>query len=191
MKDLMKEIGYTKPPQQRLVQMVEEALALLEPLLEPKLVFKEIQGQIDLPPFLAGAALQYAGAATLGPKLESKVKSLFDEGKAAEGYILDTAGSIAVTQAGELLWDRIRRDAASKGFLRGMRRTPGCTGIGMETQQWIFEKIADPELGITLTESWMMAPRKSLSFLARFGGRLKAGFSCKGCPLHLGCSLRG
>jgi hypothetical protein len=191
MKDLMKEIGYTKPPQQRLVQMVEEALALLEPLLEPKLVFKEIQGQEGLPPFLAGAALQYAGAATLGPKLESKVKSLFDEGKAAEGYILDTAGSIAVTQAGELLWDRIRKDAASKGFLRGMRRTPGCTGIGMETQQWIFEKIADPELGITLTESWMMAPRKSLSFLARFGGRLKAGFSCKGCPLHLGCSLRG
>ena len=189
--ELLKQIGYKEPPQPRLLEMVDEVLRLLEELLDPKQAFKEIEDQKDLPPFLIGAVLKYTGAATLGPKLENKVKALFDEGKPAEAYILDTAGSIATTKAGNILWDEIRQDAANKGFKKGLRRTPGCRGIEIETQQWIFERLADPELGITLTESCMMVPRKSLSFLARFGGKLKGTFSCKGCPQYSDCSLRG
>ncbi len=189
--DLLKQIGYKDPPQPRLLEMADEVLRLLEELIEPTQAFKEIKDQKDLPPFLIGAVLKYTGAATLGPKLENKVKALFDEGKPAEAYILDTAGSIAITKAGNILWDEIRRDAENKGFKKGLRRTPGCRGIEIETQQWIFERLADPELGITLTESCMMVPRKSLSFLSRFGGKLKGAFSCKGCPQYSDCSLRG
>lgn len=189
--ELLKQIGYKEPPQPRLLEMVDEVLGLLEELIEPKQAFKEIEDQKDLPPFLIGAVLKYTGAATLGPKFENKVKDLFDEGKPAEAYILDTAGSIAITKTGNLLWDEIRQDAAAKGFKKGLRRTPGCRGIEIETQQWIFERLADPKLGITLTESCMMFPRKSLSFLARFGGKLKGTFSCRGCPQYSDCSLRG
>jgi hypothetical protein len=189
--DLLKQIGYKQPPQPKLLKMADEMLGLLVHLVEPSLAFKEIDDQKDLPPFLIGAVLKYTGAATLGPKLEAKVKDLFDEGKAAEAYILDTAGSIAITKAGDLLWDEIRQDAEAKGFKKGLRRTPGCRGIGLETQKWIFEKLADMGLGIELTSSYMMSPRKSLSFLVRFGGKLKGTFSCKGCPQFSDCSLRG
>jgi len=188
--DLLKQIGYREPPQPKLLKMADEMLGLLRDLLEPRLSFRAIQGDEDLPAFLAGAVLKYVGAATLGPKLESKVKDLFDEGKAAEAYILDTAGSIAVAKAGDILWDSIRQDAATRGFKKGLRRTPGCRGVDLETQRWIFECLADRGLGIMLTESFMMAPRKSLSFLARFGGKLKATFSCKGCPQYSDCTLR-
>lgn len=189
--ELLKQIGHKEPPQPRLLEMVDEVLGLLEQLFEPKQAFKEIEDQKDLPPFLIGAVLKYTGAATLGLKFENKVKDLFDEGKPAEAYILDIAGSIAITKTGNLLWDEIRQDAAAKGFKKGLRRTPGCRGIEIETQQWIFDRLADPELGITLTESCMMVPRKSLSFLARFGGKLKGTFSCRGCPQYSDCSLRG
>ena len=189
--DLLKQIGYKEPPQPKLLEIVDEILGLLEDLVEPTQVFKEIQDEKDLPPFLMGAVLKYAGAATLGPKLENKVKDLFDEGKPAEAYILDTAGSIAITKAGNILWDEIKQDAAAKGSKKGLRRTPGCQGIDLETQQWIFGKLADLDLGIKLTTSYMMFPRKSLSFLARFGGRLKGTFSCKGCPQYTDCTLRG
>jgi hypothetical protein len=189
--DLQKQLGYKEPPQPRLLDMVVEMLGLLESLLEPRLAFKEIQGEKNLPPFLVGAVLKYTGAATLGPGLENKVKGLFDEGKAVEAYILDTAGSIAVTKAGNILWDKIRQDAASKGFKKGQRRTPGCQGVDLKTQKWIFEKLSDRDLGIHLTSSYMMFPRKSLSFLVRFGGKLKGTSSCKGCPQHSDCSLRG
>jgi hypothetical protein len=189
--DVLKEIGYSQPPQQKLLEMMDEMLDLLDDLIEPNLSFKEIQDQKELPPFLIGAALKYVGAATLGPKLEHKVKELFDEDKAAEAYILDTAGSIAITKAGNSLWNRIRQDAASKGFKKGLRRAPGCWGIEMDIQRWIFERLDDPRLGITLTASWMMVPRKSFSFLARFGGKLKGRFSCKGCPQYSDCTLRG
>ena len=189
--DLLKQLGYKEPPQPRLQDMVFEMLGLLDGLVEPRLAFKGIQDEKDLPPFLTGAVLKYAGAATLGPKLENRVKDLFDEGKAAEAYILDTAGSIAMTKAGDILWDDIRQDAEAKGFKKGLRRTPGCRGIDLETQQWIFGKLAGLDLGIKLTTSYMMFPRKSLSFLARFGGRLKGAFSCKGCPQYTDCTLRG
>ncbi len=189
--DLLKQLGYKDPPQPRLLDMVLEMLGLLGGLVEPRLAFKEIQEENELPPFLSGAVLKYAGAATLGPKLENKVKDLFDEGKAVEAYILDTAGSVAMTKAGNMLWDKIRQDAEAKGFKTGLRRTPGCRGINLETQKWIFEKLADRDLGIHLTSSCMMFPRKSLSFLARFGGKLKGAFSCKGCPQYADCTLRG
>jgi hypothetical protein len=189
--DLLKQLGYKEPPPPRLLDMVVEMLGLLEGLVEPRLAFKGLKDEKNLPPFLIGAVLKYTGAATLGPMLENKVKDLFDEGQPAEAYILDTAGSIAMTEAGNALWDEIRQDAAAKGFKKGLRRTPGCQGIDLETQQWIFGKLADFQLGIKLTTSYMMFPRKSLSFLARFGGKLKGKFSCKGCRQYSDCSLRG
>ena len=189
--DLLKHLGYQKPPQPRFQGMVVEMLGLLEGLVEPQMAFIGIQEEKILPPFLAGAVLRYAGAVTLGPKLEERVKDLFDHGKPAEAYILDTAGSIAITKAGNALWDEIRQDAAAKGFEKGSRRTPGCRGIDLETQRWIFEKLLGLDVAIRLTSSCMMFPRKSLSFLARFGGKLKGTFSCKGCPQYADCTLRG
>ncbi|HYQ61238.1 MAG TPA: hypothetical protein VEP29_09305 [Desulfatiglandales bacterium] len=188
--DLLKQIGYKDSPQPRLLAMVVEMLGLLEGLVEPRQAFRQIQDEEDLPAFLFGAVLKYAGAVTLGPKLEDKVKDLFDCGKPAEAYILDIAGSIAVTKAGNALWNEIREDAAAKGFKKGLRRTPGCRGIDLETQKWIFGKLADSDLGIQLTSSYMMFPRKSLSFLSRFGGKLKGTFSCKGCPQYTDCGLK-
>lgn len=189
--DLLKQIGYKDSPQPRLLDMVVEMLGLIESLVEPRRAFREIQSEKNLPAFLSGAVLKYTGAVTLGPKLEDKVKDLFDWGKPAEAYILDTAGSVAITKAGNILWNEIREDAAAKGFKKGLRRTPGCRGIDLETQRWVFEKLAGIDLGIELTSSYMMSPRKSISFLARFGGKLKGSFSCKGCRQYVDCSLRG
>jgi hypothetical protein len=188
--EVLRSIGYWRPPLPKFLKMVDETLGLMDDLVELNLSFKEIPDRDDLPPFLLGADLKYAGAATLGPKLEDKVKELFDEGKPAEAYILDTAGSVAVTKAGDVLWTRIKQDAASRKFKKGLRRTPGCRGVEIETQRWIFEILDDAGLGITLTESLMMDPRKSLSFLARFGGKMRRGFSCKGCRQYADCTLR-
>jgi hypothetical protein len=189
--DLLKQFGYKDAPQPRLLDMVTEMLGLLEGLIETRQAFKEIQDEKDLPAFLFGAVLKYAGAVTLGPKLEDKVKDLFDSGKPAEAYILDTAGSIAITKAGNILWNEIREDAAAKGFKKGLRRTPGCRGVDLETQRGIFEKLSGSDLRLELTSSYMMSPRKSLSFWARFGGKLGQAFSCKGCPQYTDCTLRG
>jgi hypothetical protein len=189
--ELLKQLGYKQPPPAKLLNMADEMLGLLEGLLEPTHGFKLMGDEKDLPHFLLGAVLKYAGATTLGPNLENKVRDLFEEGKPAEAYLLDAAGSIAITKAGDILWDEIRQHAAGKGFKKGLRRTPGCRGIDLETQGWIFGKLADLDLGIELTSSYMMSPQKSLSFLARFGGKLRGTYPCKDCPQYLTCSLRG
>lgn len=188
--ELLRELGYRQPPEGKILEVIDVVLAGLESVLEARLVFKAVADEEGLPPFFRGAALNYVGSATLGQKLEIRVKALFDRGESVEGYILDTAGSVAITKAGDLLWSRIGQHAASRGFAKGLRRTPGCQGIGMETQHWVFEKLAGAEPGISLTDSCMMVPRKSLSFLVRFGGKLQRGFSCKGCPQYAQCTLR-
>jgi hypothetical protein len=188
---LLRQLGYKQPPPAKLLNMADEMLGLLEGLIEPAQGFKPIPEEKDVPPFLLGAVLKYAGATTLGPELENKVKILFEEGKPAEAYILDSAGSIAITKAGDILWDEIRQHAAAKGFKKGLRRTPGCRGIDLETQGWIFAELADLDLGIELTSSYMMSPQKSLSFLARFGGKLRGSYPCKDCPQYSTCGLRG
>jgi len=189
--ELLRQLGYKQPPPAKLLNIVDEMLGLFGELVEPARGFKPIREEKDLPPFLLGAVLKYAGATTLGPDLENKVRNLFEEGKPAEAYILDSAGSIAITKAGDILWDEIRQHAAAKGAKKGLRRTPGCRGIDLETQAWIFAELADLGLGIELTSSYMMSPQKSLSFLARFGGKLRGSYPCKDCPQYSTCSLRG
>lgn len=187
--ELFKRIGYQDQPQSRLLDVADEMIEALAALAEPKRGFKAFRDKNDLPPFLLGATLKYSGALTLGPKLEDRVRDLFSRGKSVEAYILDTVGSVAVSLEGDQLWDEIRKHAASRGFNKGLRRSPGCRGIEMETQRWIFERMKDLDLGIALTQSGMMVPRKSLSFLARFGGHLQGTLSCEGCKHYAECSL--
>jgi hypothetical protein len=188
--ELLKELGYKSLPQEALLEVIDSMLSLSEGVLEPSAVFEGIREASGVPRFLEGARLMYVGIATIGPGLEKKVSELFESGRPTEAYILDVIGSLASTKAGNALWEEIRRDAARKGVRRGKRRTPGCQGIDLETQGWILGQLGDREIPVGITTSYMMFPRKSLSFLARFGGKQKGRFSCKGCLHYSDCSLR-
>lgn len=189
--ELLKRIGCQDHPHSRLLDIAEDMMEAVATLAETRRGFKEFRNGNNLPPFLEDAALKYAAALTLGPKLEEKVKNLFAQGKAVEAYVLDTAGSVAVSREGDLLWDEIRKDAALKGFGQGLRRCPGCKGIDLQAQRPLFESLEGLDLGITLTEAGMMVPRKSFSFLAGFGGNLQGIPSCTGCKHYTECTLRG
>jgi hypothetical protein len=188
--DVLKQIGYKTPPEEKLLHLLDEMLELGREYLDPLMRFEEIDGSRDLPLFLHGAALSYVALASIGPGLEERVKEFFDSGRATEGYLLDTVGSVAVMHVGNALWAKMMEDAALRGFIKGLRRAPGCEGVPMEVQKWIVEKFHDPHPGIHVTPSCMLVPRKSFAFLGRFGGNLKSAFSCKGCPQFSGCTLR-
>jgi hypothetical protein len=189
--DVLKQIGYKNPPQKVLLELIDTMLGSMEELLEPSMAYKEIQEATWVPPFLQGARLKYIGIATIGSGLERKVGELFEAGEPTEAYILDVIGSLASTKLGNMLWEEIKQDAAQKGLKKGVRRTPGCQGVDLKTQEWILERMRGRNVHVEITSSYMMKPRKSLSFLARFGGTVKGCFSCAGCRQFSGCEMRG
>jgi hypothetical protein len=189
--DVLKQLGYKSPPQKVLLELIDTMLASMEELLEPSTVYKEIREGIRVPPFLQGARLKYVGIATIGSRLEKKVGELFEAGEPTEAYILDVIGSLASTKTGNVLWEEIKQDAGRKGFKRGIRRTPGCQAVDLATQGWILEQLGDRDAHVELTPSYMMIPRKSLSFLARFGGTMRKSFSCAGCRQFSSCEMKG
>jgi len=70
--DLLKQLGYKDPPQPRLLDMVLEMLGLLGGLVERDWPSKKSKRRTNFRPFSAERALKYAGAGTLGPKLENQ-----------------------------------------------------------------------------------------------------------------------
>jgi hypothetical protein len=173
------------------LELIDTMLGSTEELLEPSTLYKEIREGIRVPPFLEGARLKYVGIATIGSGLEKKVGELFGAGEPTEAYILDVIGSLASTKAGNMLWEEIQQDAGRKGFKRGIRRTPGCTAVDLATQVWVLEQLGDRNALVEITPSYMMVPRKSLSFLARFGGTMRRSFSCAGCRQFSSCDMKG
>ena len=188
--DVLDHIGYKRLPEKNLLHLIDEMVDLGNRHVKPVMGFQEVAESGDLPLFLQGAKLRYIALATIGPSLEELVKELFDSEKATEGYLLDTVGSAAVMHVGNALWAEMNREAAVRGFKKGLRRAPGCEGVPMEVQRWIVETFHDPHPDIRATPSCMLVPRKSFAFLGRFGGKVEGVFSCKGCPQFLKCDLR-
>ena len=176
---VLKQIGYKSRPEEKLLQLIDQLLESGRALLNPLMRFKEIARSEDLPLFFNGAPLSYIALASIGAGLESRVQQFFDSKRAMEGYLLDTIGSLAVMHAGNALWAEMMKDAGLRGFKKGLRRAPGCEGVPMELQKWIVETFGDPHLGIHLTQSYMLVPRKSFAFLGRFGGKGEALFPAR------------
>ena len=114
---------------------------------------------------------------TLGAELEAKVADYPDM---LEKYYLDTIGNVALTQARKRLEEGLR----SKLALGGMSfMSPGSLkDWPIEEQRPLFEIIGDVEgtIGVRLSESLLMIPRKSVSGLF-FSTDIRFQ-SCQLCP---------
>jgi hypothetical protein len=106
-------------------------------------------------------------AATLGPALSERVGTLFHEHDLAVGYFLDTFASAAADD----LADRLARVFAVELRERGLSRhrtrvlpySPGYCGWHVSGQARLLARLRPQEIGITLNDSFLMTPLKSVS----------------------------
>jgi hypothetical protein len=102
-------------------------------------------------------------AVTLGGEVSNRISGLFDAGELAEGYILDQIASFA---ADELAQNAARRFEAETGAAPGtavLPYSPGYCGWNVTGQRALFAQLEPGELGLTLNESCLMHPVKSVS----------------------------
>jgi hypothetical protein len=112
-------------------------------------------------------------AVTLGPVLSGKVTELFDNEEYALGYMLDSVSSFAADRLADLIANEFRNDltAPESGDLRVLSYSPGYCGWHISGQKKLFEALQPEEIGITLNDSCLMTPIKSVSGVLIAGPR--------------------
>jgi hypothetical protein len=123
---------------------------------------------------------------TIGRKLEAAVEEYKNHGELGRALILDTYGSAATEGAADAANAAIERELNEKGRYCSHRFSPGYACWDVKEQSWILPALESEELGVTLTEGYMMVPRKSVSFAVNFADSPVASrheHSCDQCGM--------
>lgn len=121
---------------------------------------------------------------TVGSALENEVTRLSGEGELLQAVLLDAAGSVAAEAVAEYMDRRIQEEAAALGLRTSCRASPGYGDWDIREQAKLFRLVPAERIGVALSESAMMIPRKSVSFaihIAERPRRLRSENSCGNC----------
>lgn len=112
---------------------------------------------------LKGANICAIMAITLGVGIERQLSVL--QHSDMPGAVIFNAACTALTEeVADRCCDLIKEEAESKGFTTGKRYSPGYGDLPVEQQKDILSLLdAQKKLGITLTDSFFMVPRKSVT----------------------------
>jgi hypothetical protein len=128
---------------------------------------------------------------TAGPGIEDRSRSLMNEGFYPEGFIMDTIGSIVVELAMDSIHESLSQEMEARGMKVSNRYSPGYCTWDVSEQKKLFSFFPDEFAGITLSDSSLMSPIKSVSGIAGIGKDIKRiGHACDSCNM-VDCVFRG
>jgi hypothetical protein len=190
----------------RLRRLLDQAMSACAELVEPRAVseelsadrFADVLAPLDVPgdelvvgrvyPRAEGLALFVA---TLGEALPARIRQLFDEDALAEGWMLDAVASAGADLLALRLAERYRRKLAARGTAdaRVLPYSPGYCGWPTRGQRPLFDALRPEEIGVTLNDSCLMSPIKTVSGVLVAGPgeahRFRPDFPfCDDCRTH-------
>jgi len=146
-------------------KMIGEHRYKMEALLQPAAVFRFLDyTETNRHPIFEGAAKVALCVCTIGSELEKSSAELIQNSEILQGFVLDAYGSEA---AEEVAWqaDAAIVEAARKmGLWPSKRFSPGYGQWKLEEQRYLFSILPAADIGVELSDTCMMTPRKSVSF---------------------------
>lgn len=180
--------GYKKGidvPDAAVLSLFDEALALGESLMRPRVVYRAAVVTGHGPDLIeAGGArlmipeigrlwgtleLVGAGVCTVGAAIEERVRGLWDRRELPLAVMLDSVGSAAAESLAEYANDLLCQAAIVAGTKVTNRISPGYAGWDTAEQAALFQLCPGDPIGVTLNDSCVMTPGKSISFLVGVG----------------------
>jgi hypothetical protein len=147
---------------------------------------KAIQSPL-LPAIFPEAKELAAVVVTIGPRLEKQVTDYTKNGQALRGMILDGIGSTAVDMLALETLKIIGDEVSSRGYEVSSPVNPGMPGFPL-TEQWnLLGLVSADEVGVSLTHSGILVPRKSVSMVIGIGPKMTRWTQAEVCAR---CSLR-
>ncbi|MCL2799468.1 MAG: hypothetical protein FWD54_04255 [Endomicrobia bacterium] len=179
---LLARLGYLKAKtkiDEKIENLIKENLNIAQKLITPKaaIVFSDITVKDDVVAFdngfeiksadiaklLHGCFKAYAVAVTIGSKVEKKRDEYLSEKETFKGLILDAAGSVAAEETIVLANQQIEDFEKQNKNVLTKRFSQGYGDWRLENQKDFLEFIGADKIGITLTETFLMKPEKSVS----------------------------
>jgi hypothetical protein len=147
---------------------------------------KAIHGPL-LPAIFPEAQELAAVVITIGPKLEKQATDYSKSGEALRGMILDGIGSAAVDSLVPEVLRIVANEVSSRGYEISSPVNPGMPGFPL-TEQWnLLGLVNANEIGVKLTYSGVLVPRKSTSMVIGIGPKMTRWTQAEVCAR---CSLR-
>lgn len=144
---------------------------------------------------VAGATHLAVGVCTAGAAVSERISEHQRKGKRLRAMFLDDLGSWAVDQVRQQMCRTIEADANARDWRASASLSPGESAWSVSDQRAIFALLgagADT-IGVTLTESLVMTPIKSLSLIVGVGpGPLgvEGASNCDFCTIRERCQHR-
>jgi len=127
---------------------------------------------------------------TIGAAMETKSKELLKSGDLVHGYIYDAVASITVEACADTLHEHIKEKMLLKNHKVTNRYSPGYCNWKVDEQHLLFSLLPKNFCGISLTESALMIPIKSISGIIGAGEKVKySEYSCSDCNIK-DCTYR-
>lgn len=121
---------------------------------------------------------------TAGPEIGRRSRMAMQERDLLTGYIYDVIGSEVAEAAADLMQKDLEANAGTDGFRITNRYSPGYCGWDVAEQHKLFSFFPDNFCGITLTESALMTPVKSVSGIIGIGKNVKHNpYTCGMCDM--------
>lgn len=173
-----------------LAARIDAAIELCERVSRPMWAYRVVDG----PGPIAGASAVAFLACTIGFGFDREARRLAASGEeAVEAVVFDAAGSSLVEACADACELEVHRAAAAEGLFAGQRMSPGYGDLPLAFSDDIVRALdAGKRLGVSLTESGLLVPQKSVTALVGLFEReedaRRARRSCADCVVRADCA---
>jgi len=152
-----------------LIDIIHEEKEKLNSLLHAAAVYKILDySETNQHPIFKNADKVALSICTIGPGVESESTRLMKKNEMLRGLVVDALGSEAAEEAAEQVDKILCKEARKMDLWPSRRFSPGYKNWDIKEQKYIFQILPVEDIGVTLTKSYMMVPRKSVSFRINF-----------------------
>ena len=119
---------------------------------------------------------------TAGEGISNRANELLSEGDPMLSYIFDVIGSVTVEKATDKIQKLLEIESKKSGLNISDRYSPGYCEWSVAEQHKLFSFFPNNFCGVSLSESSLMSPIKSVSGIIGIGADLQQkGYQCRWC----------
>ncbi len=136
---------------------------------------------------VCGAEALALTVVTVGSAVDERIRQLSAGGERFQALVLDELASWAVDQVRQQLYAQLRRQFAARDWRTSSFLSPGESAWSVREQRIIFKLLDTSQIGVSLNDSLVMTPLKSLSLMCGAGSRPLGAEGLTNCDF---CSIK-
>jgi len=148
---------------------MEKCKSKIPDMIKPRAVYTILDyEETSKHPVFKGAEKIAFCLCTIGSGLEKRSSHLIQQGEILKGFVLDAFGSEAAEDIARQSDRIIAQKARDLGLWPSKRFSPGYGIWDLKEQKYVFDILPADKIGVRLTDTYMMVPRKSISYRINF-----------------------